>query len=153
MRCAVAVLAAVVLAGCSKRQPVVTAPPPAPVPTPTQVQTPPSKRRTTQPAAPAAERTGTEQEPPAPTPRTLEALTTPEERNAQLQHIEASLKAAERNVVAVQTRGIAPRVPDDLARVQSLIRHARAAQAAHDLPSARSFAQRAEILSADLLNR
>lgn len=150
MRCAVAVMAAVALAGCSKRQPVVTAPPPAPVP---QVQTPPAKRRTTPPAPPATERTRTEQQPPAPAPRTLEPLATPEERNSQLQHIETSLKAAERNVVAVQTRGLAPRVADDLARVQSLIRQARAAQAAHDLPSARSFARRAEILSADLLNR
>ena len=150
MRLAAAVMAGMVLAGCSKRQPVVTGPPPAPVP---QVQTPPAKRRTTPPAPPATERTRTEREPPAPAPRTLEPLSTPEERIAQLQQIEASLKTAERNVVAVQTQGIAARAGDDLARVQSLIRQARAAQAAHDLPSARSFARRAEILSADLLNR
>jgi hypothetical protein len=142
------VLMVVAAAGCSKKQPVVNVPPtPAP-----QLQTPPAPRRTTHAPPRTTERTRTEREPPAAPQRTLEPLASPEDRAAHVKRIETSIKTAEQNLSTLQMRQPATR-KEDLAHVQSLIRQARAAQTANDLPSAQSFAQRAEILSADLMAR
>ena len=141
-----AVALVVVFAGCSKKQPVVKAPPPP------RVQVPPAPRRATPHPPKPAERARTEREPPAPSPRTLEALASADDRAAHVQRIQASIRTAEKNLFALQTRQPEANT-EELARVQSLIRQARAAQAANDLPSAQSFAQRAEILAADLVSR
>ena len=70
-----------------------------------------------------------------------------------MREIESSIQTAEHNVATLHSRRSSARTAEDVARVQSLIRQARAAQSANDLPSARIFARRAEILSADLLSR
>lgn len=144
------VLLAFAAAGCSRRQSAVTVPARIPAPPPKPALAP--KRRT--PQTPPAEKARTPQEvPPSTIPPTLEALTTPQERATHLRQIESSIQTAEQNVATFHSRRSSARTAEDVARVQSLIRQARAAQSANDLPSARIFARRAEILSADLLSR
>lgn len=139
----------VALAGCSKRRPMVAAP--APPPPPVQQPSVTAPRRAPAPAPQTIDRSRAEQ-PATPAAPRLEPLTTPEERTAHLRELESIIRRAEDNTAALKGRRGAT-LPDDIARVVSLIRQARAAQAANDLPSARSFATRAEVLSTDLLRR
>jgi type IV secretory pathway VirB10-like protein len=144
VRLAVALII-VMVTGCAKRQPLVTAPR-------TQVQPPhqaPAAKKASAPRPAEPARTPTAVLTPAPPPK-LEPLISPEQREAHARELEATIRRAEENATALRVRGSQLK---DIKVVDSLIRQARTAQAANDLPSARSFASRAEVLSTDLLRR
>ena len=140
MRAAAAVLLAVALAGCSKKQPVVIVPP---APQATGPRTAPPVKRRPAPASPPA----TVNAPPV-----LEPRRTEEELAAVHRQVEASIRKAEQDLAAFLARQPSG-AAQDVELVRSMLRQSRVAQSSNDLPSARSFAQRAEILAADLLKR
>jgi hypothetical protein len=148
----VLVLAVVVLttSSCSRRNNRVQAVP-LPVPaTPAAPGRPASAPAPAPAARPAAAKTLPAPQPPAPVP---EPLVTAEQRSSWSEEIEVTLRQAEQNAAALQGRSLPAARQRDLGRVQSFIRQARAAEKAHDYVTARSYAQRAEVLSRDLLNR
>jgi hypothetical protein len=80
-------------------------------------------------------------------------VTTPEQRNTWAEQIRSSLARAEQNALALQTRMLTGPQKRELERVRSFIRQARTAERSHDYVTARNFAERAQVLSDDLLSR
>ena len=87
------------------------------------------------------------------TPPAVEVMTTAEDRKTLRETITASLGRAEQNLSAVRGRPDAARFRADVLRVESFLRQAQAAQENNDLRLAREYAQRAEVLAADLTRR
>jgi hypothetical protein len=83
----------------------------------------------------------------------LEFVKTPEEKQAMLEQIKASVARAESNLSILRSRQLNGSDARELGRVNSFLRQARTAEQSSDLVTARQYAQRAELLSVDLLNR
>jgi hypothetical protein len=135
---------------CSRRRNTVQAAP-LTVPVPATSVAP---KRTTAPPRPAVhpstvKTASAEEHPSIPV---LEPLVSPEQRSTWSEEIEARLRQAEQNAASLRGRKL-PAMQRDLERVQSFIRQARTAEQAHDYATARSYAERAEILSRDLMKR
>lgn len=139
---------AVLIAGCGRRTPVSAGPPPVVVnqPAPQPPPGPPQRSRRVPEPPPQAPREVLE-------PPVLESMRTPEERRDVIGRITASLGRAEGNLARLRGRQLNADSAREVARVESFIRQARAAMQSNDLMTAREYAQRAEVLSADLLER
>lgn len=145
----VVVAIAVLAAGCGKRN-VATTPPPVVVSKPEPPPaTQPAKRSRRAAAAPPAQTAV----PPAAIPPALESMTTVEEKRDAVDRVNASISRAQANLATLRNRPLNPEDARQVARVDSFLRQARAAQQANDLITAREYAQRAEVLSQDLLKR
>jgi hypothetical protein len=150
-------VAAVVLAasGCARRQASAPSPVPPPVATGApatsndQKRRTPAQPRTTPPApkaqAPSPGRTG---EAAAPV---LAEMIPPEARRAMLRQIEAALERAQANIATLRGRTSTDGEARAIARVEMFVQQAREARSANDLTAARSIAERADLLSKDLL--
>lgn len=156
MRAAVALVLIGVTAGCSKKAPVPPPPPPPQVRTATPATTPPAKARTSpQPAAapkPAKPESAT---PPAPAARTtapvLGEIIRPESQAEIERFVQASLDRAQQNIARLHQRSPSPEQLRGIAQVEVFIRQAQDARRTNDLSNARSLAERADVLSQDLL--
>lgn len=132
--------------GCSRRKKQSVLSPPAPVVPTAPRRSTPVPAVSQRPAQPKAEA-------PKPPAAVVEPLTTPAQRNTWAEQIASSLQKAEQNAAALQSRNLRGEPLRALGRVQSFIRQAREAERAHDYVTARTFAQRAQVLSEDLLKR
>jgi hypothetical protein len=65
--------------------------------------------------------------------------------------IDDSLNRAQRNIAILHTRQLTPEQMRGISRVETFIRQAREARAQNDLVTARNFAERADLLSQDLM--
>ena len=86
-------------------------------------------------------------------PPALQAMTTPEEHDALAKAAMHSIVRARNNLSVLKVRGSAAMRAHEIGRVESFVRQAEAALDAHRVTSARDLAERAEVLSQDLLNR
>ena len=142
-RCAAIVL--VLVTGCAKKQAVAPpTTPPAPQAPKTSPATPPVRARQQPARRPAP--------PPVKTESPILGEMIPaDQRDQLLRDIESALDRARKNVTALQARTPTPDRSRDISRVQTFIAQAQDARSASDLLSARSLAERAQLLSEDLL--
>jgi hypothetical protein len=68
-----------------------------------------------------------------------------------LRAIDESIERAQRNIAVVHSRGPTPEQVRVIARVEIFIRQAQDARRASDITNARSLAERADLLSQELL--
>lgn len=78
---------------------------------------------------------------------------TAEERHEYSRQIQASIERAERNIATLYTRRLTPEQTRGISRIESFLRQARDARTANDLATARNLAERADLLSQDLLRQ
>jgi hypothetical protein len=141
-----------VTTGCSRRKKQSVQTPPsvaAPVPL---APTPPKRPASGAAATPRAPSPRVEIVPIPPTPP-LEPVISPAQRSTWSEEIASSLQKAEQNAAALGSRNLNGSQKRELARIQSFIRQAREAERVHDFITARTLAQRAYVLSQDLVNR
>jgi hypothetical protein len=149
---ATAVLAAAALNSChraTKSNPIPPSPRAAPLPrkteprkrTPAPVTIPPAETPRTPPPARSSE---------APAP-SLGEMVTNADREETSRHIDAALDRARKNLAVLANHSLTAEQTKNVERVGILSRQAREARAANDLVTARNLADRAEVLSQDLL--
>ena len=142
-RSAVAIILFGATTACSKKKTAVM-PAPVVIAAPEKSSAPVKRARRTPASRPAQERETT---PP------LESVRTQQERREMMELVKGSITRAEANVAALRKRSLTSDNARELGRVDSFLRQARLYEEANDLVTARQYAQRAELLSHDLLNR
>ena len=170
---AVSLGVALALAGCGKKKqaPIPTPPAPLPARQPAPPPPPPSApeqkpadrqpsvtppaptRHHTRPSPMPVQPAPAPAPPPAPTPAAPPVLGTilpPERRQTLNREIDRSLERARRNLSALAGKNPDATARQTARRVESLIQQAQTARAS-DLEASRSLAERAELLSRDLL--
>jgi hypothetical protein len=137
------VLLVVAASGCSRKQ--------AAPPVPATVPAPPVPKSTASKPVPAAVPPPAKPSETVKPPSLGEILPSPS-REQLLKDIEASLDRARRNIATLQSRTTTAADRNrDVARVQTFIRQAQDARSNNDLVVARSLAERADLLSQDLI--
>ena len=143
-RCAAAIVLLAATTACNRKK-IAVAPPPPPVITSAPEKSAAPVRRVKR--APAPRPIERETTPP------LESVRTEQEKREMLELIKGTIARAEANVAALRRRPLSADTARELGRVDSFLRQARAWEEANDLVAARVYAQRAELLSNDLLNQ
>ncbi len=144
----------------AEQQPAAAQPPPPAEQPPAATQPPPPRHHSrpspmplqTAPSAPAPvtqPQPAPPQPAPAPPPR-LGTMLTPERQQALNQEIDRSLGRARRNLSALAGKSLDAAGREAARQVESFIQQAQTARAS-DLEASRSLAERAELLSRDLL--
>ena len=160
MRTAVLLFAAMLGSiGCARKVPAPPPPPPVAAPPPTPRKSTPKPRtaepRTAAPApAPKPPRTesATPPAPPAATPPPILGEIVDPNNQAEIERaIQSSLERAQQNIARLHQRSPTPEQLRGIAQVETFIRQAQDARRTNDFSNARSLAERADVLSQDLL--
>ena len=132
----------------AEQQPAPAEQQPATQPPPARHRSRPTPNQTAPAPTPAAP---TPSAPPAPiTPPRLGTLLTPERQQALNQEIDQSLSRARRNLASLAGKNLDAAGREAQRQIQSFIEQAQKARAS-DLEASRSLAERADLLSRDLL--
>lgn len=158
------------VSGCKKRRvhaapPVVVAPPPAepaPQPAPPDIKSepPPDMPPATEPAAPAVPpkpapakpRAAPEPAPPKPAPPQLSPRLSSEEQAAAERRTNDDIRAAERNLQVAYGKQLNVAQNDLVEKIRGFLGQAHEATRASDWVRAQNLAQKARVLSVELVN-
>ncbi len=122
-----------------------------PVLPPYRQQSRPARAHKVQPQTPAPTQAAAPATPTEPAPTLqLESMLSPEQENQLKQQIDGSLYSAQQNLAKTRGRALDQDQRETARQIESFIKQAQATRAS-DLEAARSLAERADLLSRDLV--